>query len=908
MVATKNVRKNRNGGKKATADPVNGPKSGLASKSKLNFKPKTPQANSAVAVAAAIKAKSLIKPNTKRPVPVSQPRSSPSSTVQATVPQTPAVEQSNNGCCCCCQSSSNCPKECTDNSVVREPINSGRKGAKQILDSVRNGTAEVRDLLFNECEIIIECRICRQLFRSTTNFLLHKREYCLGHACENMVLFDETTFTYREETADKVSEPEPSEVARTEELTIVDEVVPTSAPEPDPEPERVVTVIETKKANKMKALQECLNKLAADKLKQSECGPKLALTITTITSNPNAVYQERMTEDLSNDSNDDGVEPGVDQDQDMVDSPACSSNIAVSTTASSPNSSSSDSADRHPHIKVTVKVPHSSNPSHKGQEGKPGTKRVRKQKRFLDEHDAAAAPEALSGSVRLAPSVSTSSTLSTSVTSSTSTGSGQVTCGECGSIFISKKTLRVHNNTIHAVQRLLYPCPFCCMTFKQLCNATRHMITVHKKSRSDVKRLREVVKYRATPLGDENPDDADEDDRSGDSDGDDQEDGEASSSPKAMEVVNEVEEEEEVEEDETGPAEKEEDQVDEDMDEDVEDEEEEEAPQHPVVSTLTNESIMRTRRQAKESASLPDQELKENEDANDGNGTEFQHTCKGCGKAFSRIQSKQSHERACRAHKAMVLSNATVAAEHVAVVQTLFAEQQNSNSFDTFRLTHPIEMNEETRNELSKIVNVTSLHCSLCPDQSFTSPGHLIKHAVTHFGLTVLKCCGCFYQAVSRADMSKHLGVAHKINERVRDRFMINLSASVSCTSPQSAPKLGLATVLTPLLDEGSTVEESNNDETFMPPPLYDSRLSPVSSSIVSPTNSPSSSSTSGSLESSGVTSSGDTARIKLVFQRKPGLTTSSHSKKSRGVDIYAVSKVEDCPLEQSANMSSSSE
>lgn len=30
----------------------------------------------------------------------------------------------------------------------------------------------------HECDLIFECRVCRTLFRSIANFILHKREYC----------------------------------------------------------------------------------------------------------------------------------------------------------------------------------------------------------------------------------------------------------------------------------------------------------------------------------------------------------------------------------------------------------------------------------------------------------------------------------------------------------------------------------------------------------------------------------------------------------------------------------------------------------------------------------------------------------------------------------------------------------
>lgn len=77
-----------------------------------------------------------------------------------------------------------------DHSVIREPINLGVKNVRQIIACLEDGTKEVKDLILNECNIIYECRVCRNLFRSLANFLEHKRAFCTEHYCTKMVLFD----------------------------------------------------------------------------------------------------------------------------------------------------------------------------------------------------------------------------------------------------------------------------------------------------------------------------------------------------------------------------------------------------------------------------------------------------------------------------------------------------------------------------------------------------------------------------------------------------------------------------------------------------------------------------------------------------------------------------------------------
>lgn len=37
---------------------------------------------------------------------------------------------------------------------------------------------QLKDLLSNECDLLYECKVCRNIFRSLANFISHKRVYC----------------------------------------------------------------------------------------------------------------------------------------------------------------------------------------------------------------------------------------------------------------------------------------------------------------------------------------------------------------------------------------------------------------------------------------------------------------------------------------------------------------------------------------------------------------------------------------------------------------------------------------------------------------------------------------------------------------------------------------------------------
>lgn len=86
-----------------------------------------------------------------------------------------------------------------DLAEVRKPIHTSISDLRHVFAALQNATEEVsyfkdpttyagikfnkmkfqvKNYLINECDIIYECRMCRSLFRSLANFILHKRSYC----------------------------------------------------------------------------------------------------------------------------------------------------------------------------------------------------------------------------------------------------------------------------------------------------------------------------------------------------------------------------------------------------------------------------------------------------------------------------------------------------------------------------------------------------------------------------------------------------------------------------------------------------------------------------------------------------------------------------------------------------------
>ncbi|XP_044757179.1 uncharacterized protein LOC123315521 [Coccinella septempunctata] len=65
-----------------------------------------------------------------------------------------------------------------DLSHVRLPIDTSVFGLKHALTLFETATNEVKSYLAYECDLMYECRICRTIFRSIANFILHKRKFC----------------------------------------------------------------------------------------------------------------------------------------------------------------------------------------------------------------------------------------------------------------------------------------------------------------------------------------------------------------------------------------------------------------------------------------------------------------------------------------------------------------------------------------------------------------------------------------------------------------------------------------------------------------------------------------------------------------------------------------------------------
>ncbi|CAK1598816.1 unnamed protein product [Parnassius mnemosyne] len=65
-----------------------------------------------------------------------------------------------------------------DYTLLRKPILTSITGFAQARKIFDVATEELKNLLSTECDLLYECKVCRNLFRSLANFISHKRIYC----------------------------------------------------------------------------------------------------------------------------------------------------------------------------------------------------------------------------------------------------------------------------------------------------------------------------------------------------------------------------------------------------------------------------------------------------------------------------------------------------------------------------------------------------------------------------------------------------------------------------------------------------------------------------------------------------------------------------------------------------------
>jgi len=65
-----------------------------------------------------------------------------------------------------------------DSALLRPSIKTSVTGVRQIIKALES-SHEIRDYLLNEVNVVYECKVCMNMFRSLANLVAHKRSFCL---------------------------------------------------------------------------------------------------------------------------------------------------------------------------------------------------------------------------------------------------------------------------------------------------------------------------------------------------------------------------------------------------------------------------------------------------------------------------------------------------------------------------------------------------------------------------------------------------------------------------------------------------------------------------------------------------------------------------------------------------------
>nr|XP_039266850.1 uncharacterized protein LOC120342195 isoform X1 [Styela clava] len=84
---------------------------------------------------------------------------------------------------------------------MQHPPTRSKSAVQPLLNSLANGTQEVKSIIHNDINLVYECRRCKGLFRALPNLLRHKKEYCRDIGVFSSFMNRPTNSTEEEDTA-----------------------------------------------------------------------------------------------------------------------------------------------------------------------------------------------------------------------------------------------------------------------------------------------------------------------------------------------------------------------------------------------------------------------------------------------------------------------------------------------------------------------------------------------------------------------------------------------------------------------------------------------------------------------------------------------------------------------------------
>ncbi|KAK6167641.1 hypothetical protein SNE40_021619 [Patella caerulea] len=373
--------------------------------------------------------------------------------------------------------------EDVDLSVIKKAIKISGNMIEQILKGIHYGSPEVRCLLYSECDYILECKVCRNLFRSLPNFVAHKRAYCQSAYQESETFFND--LKPDEETI--IVQPEAPETSSS------------TCSQKRSKPRTLESTIKLLKDGILgKSEAYKVYSKAADKMeRQKEFRKTQTLTFEPI---PNTTKAMKVTV-----SNGEPVESVVENDKSASDQVRDTSTLQSSpptTLQSSPTATLKSMLLKSAlEGDGAVSNSHTANPASSGNSSSLSKSHTKSCPTPTKMTSVISPPKKMT--LRCKEGINSmpwkKARKEDNEPDSPERGMDfrNLLCLDCNTAFRSRKTLIFHYQNAHCGQRTFFPCPFCKSVFFYIFGLTRHLMRNHSKSKAQVDKMRAKLKKSA---------------------------------------------------------------------------------------------------------------------------------------------------------------------------------------------------------------------------------------------------------------------------------------------------------------------------------------------------------------------------------------------------------------------------
>ena len=403
-----------------------------------------------------------------------------------------------------------------DYSVIRTAIKIGGKVIDQVLNGIHYGSAEVRNLLLEECDVILECKVCRNMFRGLPNLVAHKRVYCTDTYKEHKRKENEQASVESEETI--VVEPDaPSE-------TVDDNDTPADQNKTSKSVvDKVVNLTFEGQSKSYNFYTKIAEKTEAKKTQK----PTSTVTLKTIPSNPNAKAMTVAEKELSEEAtaNQQSTNTGKvtnDTGEEMrneIDVEDSAGNVVGTAARTKPTIS--QLCDKLANISaITVSASKAQSSPSKPAYARPVRLRNRKSspRKSIDSFIGMKGQETEKSNKTPSPATGHMENIAANndtVDDDTDFSADMrqfvadyaldkswlvhcdlkaLTCRTCDKSFTTPYGLKFHCKMKHVDKLVQYPCPQCKKKFTYFTALARHLRAVHTKSESDIEFIQSKLK------------------------------------------------------------------------------------------------------------------------------------------------------------------------------------------------------------------------------------------------------------------------------------------------------------------------------------------------------------------------------------------------------------------------------